>query len=197
MQKVAQAAGLDEFGSVEAMSFTFNADLGEKKFTRSWTWLPDSNEVTLHGEKDAEDTTYEREKLESDESGELAEIDKQFVNDLYWLIFPIQVAWDSSVSIEKLPEDAAAVFPDAFAGLRVRYPEGVGYTPGDVYDLFYDADYRVSHWVFRKGGSAVPTLASEWKDYKKFQPLNISLNRTSPDGSVRIWFEDVSVKAGD
>ena len=79
----------------------------------------------------------------------------------------------------------------------MRYPEGGGYTPGDVYDLFYDADYRVTNWVFRKGGSAEPTRANEWKDYEKFGPLNISLNRTSPDGSIRIWFEGVAVKTAE
>lgn len=197
MQKIAQAAGVDAFGEVESLSFIFNADLGDRKFVRSWTWLPKTDEVILHGETDAENTTYKRGELEPDGAGKLAEIDSQFVNDLYWLIFPMQVAWDSSVTIEALPDEAASVFPSAFAGLRVRYPEGGGYTPGDVYDLFYDADYRVTNWVFRKGGSAEPTRANEWKDYEKFGPLNISLNRTSPDGSIRIWFEGVAVKTAE
>lgn len=43
-----------------------------------------------------------------------------------------------SAGIEALPQSAAEVFPEAHAGLRVRYPDGVGYTLGDVYDLFYD-----------------------------------------------------------
>jgi len=197
MQKVAQAAGVDGFGSVESMSYTFIADLGDKQVVRSWTWLPKSNEVTLKGEAEAEDVRYLRSEVASDESGKLETIDQQFVNDLYWMIFPFQVVWDSSLSIEALPEEAAAVFPDAHAGLRVRYPEGVGYTPGDVYDLFYDENYQVSHWVFRKGGSEKPTRASEWEDYQSFGPLSISLNRTSPDSSFRIWFEDVEVELSE
>ncbi|MGB6219862.1 hypothetical protein [Haloferula sp.] len=197
MQKIAQAAGLDAFGSVESLSYTFNADLGEKKFIRSWTWLPGSNDVTLHGESTAQDISYQRGQIASSEDADLTKIDQQFVNDLYWLIFPFQVVWDPSVSVEALPKAAAAVVPDAPAGLRVRYPAGMGYTPGDVYDLFYDKDHKVTHWVFRKGGSAEPSRVSEWKDYKDFNGLSISLNRPSPDDSVRIWFEDVTVKGAE
>jgi len=194
LQKIAQAAGIDAFDTVESMSYTFRADLGDKQFVRSWKWLPESGEVTLFGAGEAEDIRYNRADVTPDETGQLAKIDQQFINDLYWMIFPFQAAWDSSVAIEALPEKATAVVPDAFAGLRVRYPNHAGYTPGDVYDLFYDESYRVTHWVFRKGGSAEPTRVSEWTDYETFGPLNISLNRPSPGSSVRIWFEDVSVK---
>lgn len=195
--KISQAAGADGFDAVESLSYTFNADLGEKKVGRSWSWSPKTEEVTLHGETDAEDVSYKRSEVSADESEKLSTIDQQFVNDLYWLIFPLQVVWDPSVTIEYLPEDAAAVVPDASSGLRVRYPDGVGYTPGDVYDLFYDENFRVTHWVFRKSGSAEPNRISEWKDYESFGPLNISLNRTSPDNSVRIWFKDVAVELAE
>ena len=194
MLEIAQAAGMERFDTIKSISYTFNADLGDKKFIRSWTWSPKTDEVVLNGNDETEEVRYRRAEVADDDSGELAKIDQQFINDLYWLIFPLQVAWDSSVSVEALPEDAANVFPDAFAGLRVRYPDGVGYTPGDVYDLFYNEDYQVTHWVFRKGGSAEPTRSSEWKDYKTFGPLNISLNRPAPDNSYRIWFEKVSVE---
>lgn len=194
MRKIARNAGLDAFAKVESISYTFNADLGDRKFVRAWTWLPKTDEVILHGEAETEDIRYKRAEVPSDKTGQLEKTDQQFVNDLYWMIFPFQVVWDKSVSIEPLPEEAAGVFPDAYAGLRVRYPEGVGYTPGDVYDIFHDGNYRVTHWVFRQGGSAEPTRATEWKDYETFGPLSISLNRTSPDGSLRIWFEKVSVK---
>ena len=112
-------------------------------------------------------------------------------------LFPFQVIWDSSVTLEPLSEEAAAVFPEAYAGLRVRYPEGVGYTPGDVYDLFYDENFVVTHWVFRKGGSVTPTRAAQWIDYADIGPFSISLNRTTADNSLRIWFEGVSVELVD
>ena len=197
MVKIARAAGVDGFEAVDSMSYTFHADLGEKTVARSWVWLPETDKVTLHGETDSEDVSYLRSEVSSDETGKLATIDQQFVNDLYWLIFPLQVAWDSGVVIEPLPEDAAGVVPEVPSGLRVRYSDGVGYTPGDVYDLFYDKDFRVTHWVFRKAGSAEPTRVSEWKDYQSFGPLSISLNRLSPDNSVRIWFDGVSVELAE
>lgn len=194
MARIAQAAGVDSFGSVESISYTFNADLGDRQFVRSWTWLPETDTVTLHAKAGADKVEYQREQVAADPSGDLAKVDQQFVNDLYWMLFPFQVVWDSSLSVEALPEAAAAVFPEAHAGIRIRYPDGVGYTPGDVYDLFYDESYQATHWVFRKGGSEAPTRASEWNDYQAFGPIQISLDRTSPNDSVRIWFEDVSVE---
>ncbi len=194
IRDIARAAGIDGFHSIKSIDFTFHADLGDKAIVRSWTWVPGSDTVTLHGGTEAENIRYQRGNPDSDKARSLTETDKQFVNDLYWLIFPLQVVWDSGVMIEALPEDAATVVPDAFASLRVRYPDGVGYTPGDVYDLFYDQDFRVTNWVFRKGGSTEPTMVSEWKDYEKFGPLDISLDRPAPDGSKRIWFENVSVQ---
>lgn len=193
MQKIAKSAGLEKFGSVESLSYTFKADLGERKIARSWTWQPKSGQVTLHGASDAQDQTYRQEQIKSAENPELAKLDHQFVNDIYWLIFPFQVVWDSGVMLTALPEAAAEVVPNAYGSLRVTYPDGAGYTPGDVYDLFYDKDYSVTHWVFRKGGSVKPSRISEWINYKDFGGLSISLNRPSPDG-VRIWFDDVTVK---
>ena len=108
----------------ESLSFIFNADLGDRKFVRSWTWLPKTDEVILHGETDAENTTYKRGELEPDGAGKLAEIDSQFVNDLYWLIFPMQVAWDSSVTIEALPDEAASVFPECLCRAARALPGG-------------------------------------------------------------------------
>jgi hypothetical protein len=197
IQKIAQAAGIDAFGSIESISYTFNAELGERTFLRAWTWRPKTDEVTLQGETDALDVQYQRAQIASGSADTLTDLDKKFINDLYWLMFPFQVVWDSTVSVESLSPEAAAVVPEAFAGLRVRYPEGVGYTPGDIYDLFYDKDYQVTHWVFRKGGSAEPTRITDWTNYENFGPLSLSLTRDAPDSSLRLWFENVSVELAD
>ncbi|NBB78732.1 MAG: hypothetical protein GVY36_04705 [Verrucomicrobia bacterium] len=191
MVKIAEATGIESFDQVRSLSYTFQARLGQKSVRREWTWRPQSDTVILHKRSDVGAVSYQRGQVEADES--LAEVDQQFVNDAYWLLFPFQVVWDDSVTIEALPARAAEVFPEAEAGLRVRYPDGVGYTPGDVYDLFYDDNYRVTHWVFRKGGSATPTRSNYWVDYENFGGIDISLNRPSPDESFRIWFEDVSI----
>jgi len=40
LEKLAKAYGLDSFGQIEAIRYTFNAELGERDVARSWTWEP-------------------------------------------------------------------------------------------------------------------------------------------------------------
>jgi len=194
MQKIAQAAGLSDFGSVTEMNYTFKVEIGDRKISRAWTWYPQSNEVVLRGATEADTVRYDRGTLTADSGKDLLKLDRQFVNDQYWLIYPFHVVWDPSASVVELPAEAAAVVPAAKSGIRVVHADGVGYTPGDVYDVFYDDDYLITHWVFRKGGSSKASRVTEWNDYQQFGPLTISLDRPSPGGGgFRLWFEDVSV----
>lgn len=193
VQRLAETAGIDSFSSVETLTYTFNARIGDRTVKRTWTWKPHLNEVILHGTTESKVIQYSRTDLEVGSEGSLSETDHKFVNDLYWLIFPFQVVWDSTVAVEALPSEAAQVFPEAHAGVRVRYPDEGGYTPGDVYDLFYGKDDQITHWVFRKGGSTTPSRTNYWRDYQAFGPLKLSLNRPSPDPEFRIWFTDVSI----
>ena len=141
-------------------------------------------------------STYNPHALDASASDELKEADRKFVNDSYWLFFPFQVAWDDSVTLETIaPEDFTGDIR-ARGGLRVSYPETGGYTPGDVYELYYDRDFLVSEWVFRKGGGETPTRITAWKSYEAIGPLALSLDRPATDGSdFRIWFTDLAVKS--
>jgi hypothetical protein len=76
----------------------------------------------------------------------------------------------------------------------VTYPATGGYTPGDVYDLYLDDDYRLIQWVYRHGGSEKPTRISTWNDHRKVGPLTLSLNHQGEDQNFRVWFTNVGVK---
>ena len=39
-EQIAKTYGLDSFGQIEAIRYTFNADLGKIKVSRSWVWEP-------------------------------------------------------------------------------------------------------------------------------------------------------------
>ena len=190
LNQVADAAGLSSFESVESISYTFNAEIGAKEVSRGWTWFPKEDRVIylpgLSGE-----VSYLRSDLESDET--LAGVDQKFINDLYWLIFPFVAAWDATTTIEVIPEGNFTNNIEAAGGLEVIYPDGVGYTPGDVYEIYYDEDFLVTDWVFRKGGSETPSRITAWENYENFGPLAISLNRTSGTDNFRIFFSDVAV----
>src|SRR5262249_17337097 len=141
--------------------------------------------------------TYQRSQLSSQSDAVKNEIDPEFVNDQYWLLFPLHVAWDGGASVtdegmHKLPlGDASAV------RVVVKYPAEGGYTPGDTWELYVGADKRVQEFIYRRGGSTKPSVViATWGDYKKAGPLLISTDhRGTADGKpVRISFSDVSVK---
>ena len=76
----------------------------------------------------------------------------------------------------------------------VSYPAAGGYTPGDVYDLYLDDRYRLTQWVYRRGGAEKPTRISTWEDHREVGPLTLSLNHQGEDENFRVWFTNVGVK---
>jgi len=182
---IAKAGGLEVFSEVQSIAFTFNVQLPEKVLTRSWVWEPKHGQVTaVH-----ENKTYDHKSpAEADKK-----TDAQFINDQYWLLFPFHLVWDTDTKLtlaeEKIP---APISGTPFQRLTIQYGSG-GYTPGDAYDLFFDDDYIVREWIFRKGGSETPTRVTTWEDYKTFSGLNIAQDHRGPD-NFRLWFTDVKVE---
>ena len=90
-QEVAKTYGLDSFGQIEAIRYTFNIQLTGLNLSRSWEWHPKTDEVTYEGkDKDGKPVkvTYQRSQLSSQSDMVKNEVDPGFVNDNYWLIFP-------------------------------------------------------------------------------------------------------------
>src|SRR5262249_43850816 len=52
-EQLAKTYGLDSFGQIEAMRYTFNLELGGKNISRSWVWEPKTGRVSYEG-KDKE-----------------------------------------------------------------------------------------------------------------------------------------------
>ena len=170
-QKVADAYGLHAFGNVEEIRYTFNVQIGNKNVVRSWIWHPRTHRVTFLGNgKKGESFGYSRNDLTTNPTEKLKKIDARFINDQYWLLFPFHLVWDDKAKIEntgmhKLPMGEGAGFR-----LIVTYPPSGGYTPGDVYELFIDNHNRISHWIYRRGGSPKPTRTASWEDHRKAPP---------------------------
>src|SRR5438552_17049809 len=93
-EQMAKTYGLDLFGQVEGIRYTFNAELPGVKLSRAWEWNPKTDTVSYEG-KDKEDkplkVTYQRSQLDSQSDAVKNEIDPAFVNDQYWLLFPLHV----------------------------------------------------------------------------------------------------------
>lgn len=196
-EKIAKTYGIDSWGQIEAIRYTFNIDIPGLKLSRSWVWEPKSDRVSYEGKDKAGNpvkVTYVRSQLNSQPDSVQKEIDPGFVNDQYWLVFPFHVVWDTGASVEdkgfhKQGQGSADQ-------VVVKYPSG-GYTPGDTWELHVGPDNRIQELVFHHGGTAKPSVVvATWAGYKKAGPLLISTDhRGTADGKpLRLFFSDVAVK---
>src|SRR5207245_7206689 len=101
-EQIAKTYGLDSFGQIDAIRYTFNAQFPGVNLSRSWVWQPKADQVSYEGkDKDGEavKATYVRSQLNSQPANVQDDIDPGFVNDNYWLLFPFHAYWDSSATV--------------------------------------------------------------------------------------------------
>src|SRR5215471_11328946 len=96
-EQMAKTYGLDSFGQIEGIRYTFKAELPGINLERSWEWNPKTDTVSYEG-KDKEGkplkVAYQRSQLGSQSDVVQNEIDPAFINDQYWLLLPLHVVWD-------------------------------------------------------------------------------------------------------
>src|SRR5690242_2669297 len=101
-EELANAYGLNSFGRVEAIRYTWNAQFPGVNVSRSWVWEPKTGKVSYEGkDKDGKPVkaTYIRSQLNSQPDNVKSEIEPAFVNDNYWLLFPFHAYWDKSATV--------------------------------------------------------------------------------------------------
>jgi hypothetical protein len=210
--QMAKTYGIDSFGQIEGIRYTWNVELpgnvtpfdggsGTIKISRKWEWEPKTGQVTYEGkDKDGKPVkvTYQRSQLSSQSDTVKNEIEPNFVNDQYWLLFPLHAVWDRGATVtdegmQKLPLEEGSA-----ERIEVKYPsEGGGYTPGDTWELYVGADHRVEEFVYHRGGPKKPSVVTAtWAGYKKAGPLLISTDHrgTADSGPLHLFFSDVAVK---
>jgi hypothetical protein len=203
VEQLAKTYGLDSFGQIEAVRYTFNIAIPSLKLnlSRSWTWEPKSGQVTYEGkDKDGKPVkvTYVRSQLNSAPANVKDEIEPAFVNDNYWFIFPFHVYWDTSANVEVKENQKLPSGKGTAKLVSVKYPvEAGGDTPGDTWDLFVGPEGRIVEFVYRRGGPKKPSnVTTTWAGYKKAGPLLVATDhRGTADGApAHIFFSDVAVK---
>lgn len=190
---IARAYGFDHWGEVERIGFTFQAAKAEGRGTqRAWTWWPKEDRVRLGNDDKARE--YARVDLQKPDTPKwMVEIDKQFINDTYWLLFPFQLVW-SGPKVEERGDAKLPIGDGTGECIVVTYPEQGGYTPGDVYDLYLDPDtHRIRQWVFKRGGKG-DGRAMTWTQDRQLGPLIVSTEHRDQSGQFRLWFTDISLK---
>jgi hypothetical protein len=195
---IAKAYGLDSFGQIEEIRYTWNVDSPAFKVSRSWEWSPKTDTVSYDGkDKDGKEVkaSYKRSELSS-QSEAIKALDPEFMNDQYWLILAFRIAWDGVAATDegtqKLPLGEGSA-----QKVSVKYPDA-GYQPGDTWDLYVGPDKRIQQIVYHRGAPTPPPklVTADYTDYKKAGPLLISMDHHGKiDGNdFRLFFTDVSVK---
>jgi hypothetical protein len=198
-ERIAKTYGLDSFGEIEGIRFTFNVDSKDLKLFQTWDWEPKKDEVSYDGKDKAGKplkATYRRSELSSQSAVVKDEVDPAFQNAQYWLLFPLHLSWDGSAKVEDTGTHKLPLGKGSATRVVVTYPSQGGYTPGDIWELFVGTDGRVRQFIWRLGGSAEPTVVASWDGYKKAGPLLLSLeHRGTLNGKpLRVSFSNVSVK---
>jgi hypothetical protein len=202
IEKVAKVYGLDSYDKIEAIRYTWNIDIpGLFKAGHKWEWEPKTGKIIFEStDKDGKPVkvAYDSSQLSSQPEQVQKEVEPAFVNDNYWLIFPLHAFWDKSATItnegmKKLPVGAGSA-----TLVTVKYPqEAGGYTPGDTWDLYVGKDNRVELLVFHHGGDKKPSVVTaSWTGYKKAGGLLVSTeHRGNADGKpLHLWITNVTVK---
>jgi hypothetical protein len=201
LEKVAKAYGLDSFGQIEAIRYTWNAQFPGKNVSRSYIWEPKTGKVSYDGkDKDGKPVkvTYLRSEVNSQPDAVKTQVDPAFTNDNYWLLFPLHAYWDTSATVTDEGMQKLPLGKGSAEKVVVKYPSELGgYTPGDTWELYVGKDNRVQEFAYHRGGPVKPSVViTSWAGYKKAGPLNISTDhRGTADGNpVRIFITDLAVK---
>jgi hypothetical protein len=196
-EQMAKTYGLDSFGEVDALRYTWAI---EGVVSRTWEWHPKTDTVTFQG-KDKEGkpvkVTYRRSDLDNQSDAVKKDIDPAFLNDQYWVLLPLHVAWDgAAVTDAGKAETPLGKVPAE--RIVVKYAGG-GYSPGDTWELFVGPDSRILEMTYHRAVPVpgVPNLViAKWQGYKTAGPLLFSTDHpgTGDGHPFRITVTNIAVK---
>ncbi len=188
IEKVAYKSGFENWYNVDVLQFTFNVDRDTSHFERTWIWSVSKNQVTAISTKDT--ITYNRSKMDS----VTTKINGGFINDKYWLLAPFNLIWDNGNYTPMHKEnEIAPISKKPMNKLTIVYGSEGGYTPGDAYDFFFEDDYLIKEWVFRKGNQPEASLVTTWEDYIEKGGLIIAKMHKNDEG-FKLYFSNIEVK---
>ena len=198
-EEIGEAYGVNSFGEVEAIRYTFN--IPEFKLSRSWVWQPKTDTVTYEGPDKAGKpmkVTYRRDQLSSQSDAIKNDIDPAFINDHYVLLFPLHVTWDDWATVSDEGVHQMPISKKAARRVLVRYPSRGGYSPGDTWELYVGDDKRLEEFIYHRAGVGFPKVyTGTWEGYEKVGPLLLSTDHEgmTDDGKpLRVFYSNVAVR---
>lgn len=188
-EKIANAHGFENWKNVTEVQFTFAVDRDTIKGNgRSWTWLPKQDSVYMQA--GVQDIKYSRTNLDSVPKN----ADRAFINDKYWAFVPFQLVWDNTATISEPKKAEAPISKTQMDMVTILYPSQGGYTPGDAYDIYYDANYMIKEWAYRSKNSAEVSLANTFENYKEYNGIKIATDHKKDDGKWNLNLTNIKVK---
>ena len=199
IEKLAKTYGLDSFGQIDAIRYTFKAEAPGIDLSRSWIWEPKTHQVTYEGKDKSGKpvkVTYLRSQVGSQSAEVKGDIDPGFLNDNYWLILPFHFAWDTNTTVEDSGMQKLPLGTGSAEKVAVKYSSDGGYSQGDTWELYVGSDGRIQEIAYHGGGPAKFEVAATWTDYKKAGPLLFSLDHrgTHNGDPLRVSLSNVAVK---
>lgn len=186
-EKIANAHGFQNWDKVSKIEFTFNVDRDSSHFERSWQWKPKTNTVIMISNQDT--ISYNRSHIDSTN----LKTDQAFINDKYWLLAPFNLVWDKGTTISEPVKEEAPISKNELNKITLTYSNEGGYTPGDAYDFYYDDDFLVREWIFRRQNSEEPSLISTWENYQDFNGIKIALEHKKLEENWNLNFTNVKI----
>jgi hypothetical protein len=193
-EQIAKVYGLDGWDQIEAIRYTFNAQLRGFQVSRSWVWQPKTGDISYEGKaKDGSPVklTYNQNHLADAPANVRDEIDPAFVNDKYNLLFPLQSYWDG-VEAKDFGQKKLPLAQGTAQDVVVDYAPG-----GDRWDLYVGSGNHIEEFGFHRGGPRKPSVVyMTWSGVKKASPLLLATDRrgTADDKPAHVFFTNIAVK---
>jgi hypothetical protein len=187
-EKIAESHGFKNWDQVSKLHFTFNVDREGNHFDRSWIWEPKNNRVTMITATDT--ISYNLSAVDSLSLN----ADRAFINDKFWLLIPFQLVWDTNTTISETEKVLAPIGNDSINKITITYPSDGGYTPGDAYDIFYNDNYVIEEWIYRRGNSPEPSLTNSFENYITVNGIKFAQDHKQPGLDWNLNFTNIKVE---
>ncbi len=186
-EKIANAHGYENWSKVKTFEFTFGGTLEDSTSGRAWVWNPKTNDIKVTNR--GETIEYNRNSMDS-----LAiKADRGFINDKFWALIPFQLVWDEGTTISESTKEKSPVNQQDLNKITITYSNEGGYTPGDAYDIYFDDDYIIREWSFRRGNAPKPSLSNTFENYSDHNGIKVAQEHKFAEGDRNLLVRNVKV----
>ena len=187
-EKIANAHGYEKWNQVKTFEFTFGGKIEDSSSGRSWVWNPKTNDIGLT--TNGETTEYNRNNMDSI----TLKADRGFINDKFWALIPFQLIWDEGTTISEPEKATSPINQKDLNKIIITYSNQGGYTPGDAYDIYFDDDYIIREWSYRKGNTTEPSLSNTFENYSDYNGIKVAQYHKKAEGDWNLLVRNIKVE---